>query len=305
MLSVITGENSFAAQTALKQAISVFVAQYTDMGLEQLDGEQVTIERIQEAIESMPFLAARKLVVLKNPSSNKQFIERAASLLANLDETTDVIVYEAKLDKRTAYYKFLKSQPGFTDFTPLEQGSLRSWVVERAKSNKASISASDANYLIDRIGSDQHALDNEIAKLALYDSAISRETIDLLTEKTPQSTTFDLLDAALGGNAHKALALYSEQRMLKVEPQQILALLGWQLHVMAVVSAAGGKDAASIAKDAKLNPYVVRKTQGLVTRMPAGKLWQLIVETAQLDLRLKTERIDPDQALQNLILTMK
>src|SRR3546814_19438404 len=59
---------------------------------------------------------------------------------------------------------------------------------------------------------------------------------DLLT---PQSTIFELLDAALSGNTRRALELYEEQRSMKVEPQQIIAMLAWQLHVLAVVKAAG------------------------------------------------------------------
>lgn len=304
MLRIITGDNTFAAQSLVREAVQAFVATYTDLGLEQLDGEVATIERIQEAIESMPFLATHKLVVLKNPSAHKSFMERATDLLSDMADTTDVIVYEHKLDKRTAYYKFLKQQPGFVEVGSLEHGALRAWVAAQAKDRGASLSPSDAGYLIDRVGTDQYVLHHEIAKLATYDQSITRQTIDELTEKTPQSTTFDLLDAALGGDPKRALALYQEQRLLKVEPQQILALLGWQLHGMAVVQAAGNRDAASIAREAKLNPYVVRKTQALVRRMATGQVSAIIARVTDLDIRLKTQRIDADEALQNLIISL-
>ncbi len=60
---------------------------------------------------SLPFLASKKLVVLRAPSANKQFVEQVETILASVSDTTDVIIIEPKLDKRSAYYKFLKSRP--------------------------------------------------------------------------------------------------------------------------------------------------------------------------------------------------
>ncbi len=70
----------------------------------------------------------------------------------------------------------------------------------------------DAKYLVMRVGANQQTLSNELAKLLSYDKAITRQTIDLLTEQTPQSTIFELLDAAFAGNSKKAMELYAEQR---------------------------------------------------------------------------------------------
>ena len=92
---------------------------------------------------------------------------------------------------------------------------------------------------------------------------------------------------------------------MKVEPQQILALLGWQLHIMALVKTAGERDPSQIASEAKINPFVVRKIQGIVRNMKLSELKALIHEVFTLDIRLKSESIDADEALQNLIITLK
>lgn len=305
MISVLTGENSFSLQAQLHRLVDAFVAEHSDMALEQLDGQEAEFDRMREALQSLPFLASKKLVVLRSASDNKQFLESAESLLTEVPETTDVIIVEPKLDKRTAYYKFLKKQPGFQEFAELDANGLANWLVKAAAEQKATINRADAGYLVERVGANQQMLHNELIKLALYDPAITHQTIDLLTERTPQSTIFELLDAALAGQQKRALQIYAEQRMLKVDPQQILALLSWQLHVMALVKTAGERDAGAIAKNAKINPYVVGKTQRLVKDMSLPELKKLIHTVLELDIRLKSESIDADEALQNLIIGLK
>lgn len=292
-------------QHELRRIVSSFVAEHTDMALEQFDGEEAEFDRMREALQSLPFLASKKLVVLRAASANKQFTEATESLITELPETTDLVIVEPKLDKRTAYYKFLKKHTEMAEYNELDTRALSRWLVQFAKDEGATISQSDAMYLIERVGVYQQMLSNEVRKLAQYNLGITRKTIDLLTDKTPQSTIFELLDAALAGHPKTALKLYAEQRTMKVEPQQILALLGWQLHILALVKTAGQRDVDQIAREAKVNPYVVRKSQGIARRMTLPQLKALIHETFVLDVRLKSESIDADEALQNLILTLK
>jgi DNA polymerase-3 subunit delta len=304
-ITVLTGDNSYMLQAELHRLIAEFVAEHTDMALEQLDGEEAEFDRLRESLQSLPFLASKKLVVLRSPSANKQFVEAAQDLLTELPETTDVIIVEPKLDKRQSYYKFLKKQPGFHEFSQMDVPRLAKWLVDQAAAQGRTLESKDATYLIERVGANQQLLANEVEKLGLYDKVITKRTINELTERAPQSTIFELLDAALAGKRKRALELYQEQRVMKVEPQQILALLGWQLHIMALVKTAGERDPSQIASEAKINPFVVRKTQGIVRNMTLAELKALIHEVLTLDIRLKSESIDADEALQNLIISLK
>lgn len=304
MITVLTGENSFMLNDELQRIVGEFVTEHTDIALEQLDGEEAEFDRLRESLQSLPFLSSKKLVVLRNPSANKQFAESAQDLLVDLPETTDVVLVEPKLDKRLGYYKFLKKQSGFTEFGTLDTLQLAKWLVSAAAEQGGVISQSDATYLVNRVGDNQQLLASEVQKLLQYEPSITRQSIDLLTERTPQSTIFELLEAALAGEHKRALALYKEQRAMKVEPQQIVALLGWQLHSMAVVKTAGDRDPSQIASEAKLNPFVVRKTKAIVSRMTLAELKKLIHQVFILDIRLKSESIDADEALQNLIISL-
>lgn len=304
MIVTLSGSNAFRLQAELQQRMQAFVAQYTDMGLERLDGEEASYDRMREALQSLPFLAAKKLVVLHSPSVNKQFVEHAEALLGDIADTTDVIIIEPKLDKRLSYAKYLQKKTTYIACDELDENGLSRWLADQAKAAGGSLSMADARQLVERVGANQQRLSTELDKLLLHNKTVSRQTIELLTDKTPQSTIFELLDAAFAGNPKKAMQLYEEQRDLRVEPQQIIAMLAWQLHVLAVVVAAGGRDPAAVAKDAKINPYVVRKTAGIARRVTAKEIRQLISQTLTLDVRLKSEGIDADEALRYLILAI-
>lgn len=304
MITTLTGQNSYMLQQELRRTINEFVKVHTDMGLERLDGEEVAYDRIRESLESLPFLASKKLVVLKRPSAQKQFVERAEQLLGSLPESIDVVIVEPKLDKRLSYYKFLKKSTDFKEYNDLDTPQLARWLTEQAAAAGGSLSLRDADTLISRVGIDQQLLSQELEKLLLFQPEVTEASIVNLTERAPQSTIFDLLDAALKGNTGRAVALYEEQRALRIEPVQIVALLGWQLHILALVKTAGGRDAGSIASEARLNPYVVRKSMAIAERMTYAELKALICRVTELDLRLKSQPIDADDAMLELITSL-
>lgn len=294
-------------RTELGRLVSVFVAEHDDMSLERLDGEEASFERMQEALQSLPFLADKKMVVLQSPGANKEFTEKAEKLLAGLPETTDLIIIEPKLDKRSAYYKYLKKQKGFQEFNELDERGIADWLTGQAKEKGAVLSVSDALYLVARVGANQQMLANEIEKLTLHASGsgkIDRAAIDTLTAQTPGSTIFQLLEAAFAGNTERAVALYGEQRALKVEPQQIIAMLAWQLHVLALLKTAGDKSPDEIAREAKMSPYVVRKSGGIARSLTLAQTKRLIRDLLVIDERLKREALNADDTLLNYLITL-
>jgi DNA polymerase-3 subunit delta len=304
MIVTLTGTNDFARHAELKRLVATFVAEHTDMGLERLDGEEHGADRMRESASSLPFLTARKLVVLREPGKQKAFAEHIADVVKDVAETTDLVIVEPKLDKRLSYYKTLKKETDFREYPDLDGNGLIRWAGEYVKARSGSLNSADARLLVDRVGPNQQLLQQELDKLLAYDAQITKVTIELLTEATPQSTVFELLDAAFAGRTKRAFELYREQRVLKVEPQAIIAMLAWQLHVLALIKTAGTRSAEDIAREAKLNPFVVRKSQGLAHSVSLPKLRQQISDLLQLDLDLKSKAMDADEALQLYLLKL-
>lgn len=304
MTITLTGSNDFALRTALRELRDEFVAAHTSMGLEQYDGAELDPQQLPSIVQALPFLASRRMVIITQPSAQKAVQEGLEKLLADVPETTELIIVEPRPDKRTSYYKTLQKQTDLREYKELQEFELGKWLVEQAKASGGSLSTADANYLVQRVGVNQLLLSNELQKLLSYNSSITRQSIDELTEKNPQSTTFDLLDAALAGNQQKMLQIYHEQRQQKVEPLAIMALLAWQLHIVALVKTAGERSPQAIASEAKVSPYVVKKSLAAAQRCTLQQLKQWIADAARLDVRLKSQPIDADDALQQYLLSL-
>ena len=304
MIATLTGSNAFLVHAELNRRMAVFVKEHGDMALEKVDCEEAEYSRITEATQNLPFLASKKLVVLRSPSANKEFTEKFESLLQAIPETNDVLIYEPKLDKRTAYAKALQKKTEFKSFNELDERELPNWLVDEVKNRGGSLSLGDARHLVNRAGANQQLLSNELDKLVLYNPKINRDTIDLMTEEAPQSTVFQLLDAAFAGNTTQALKIYEDQRAQRVEPQAIIPMLAWQLQIIAIVKTAGKKSVDEIAKEAKLNPFVVRKSRGIADKLTMPRIKSLVHELRELDVKLKSTSIDADEALKLYLMNL-
>ena len=304
MIITLTGNNSYGLQRRSRQLTSQFVKKYGELALERLDASQTTAVAILEAVQSLPFLATRKMVVVRDLAANVEAAVVVEQIIEAAGDDTDLVIIESNPDKRTAYYKLLAKKTKLESFDELDARALAGWSVDEAKNLGGRINLADANYLVERLGANQQLLANELAKLVLYQPQIDRAAIDLLTEPTPQSKIFDLLDSAFAGNKARTLALYKEQRALKVEPPEILAMLGWQLKALAVAKLGEGKSSAAIAADFGMNPFVINKSARLVRHMEMDKLKNLVNEALDMDYKSKTSALDLDEALKTYLVTI-
>lgn len=294
MIYFFAGDNQFALRKRIRELTTVFVAEHGDLALERIDAEEASLATIIDATQSLPFLSPAKFVLVQN-ASDKDLLEKLAEIDA--PESTTVIVVIPKLDKRATYYKKISKLPNFELFEKASPQDLPRWVTEYVKSQKGGISPSDARYLVERVGTDQILLGNELDKLLIYNTHITRDSINELTDPLPQSTVFQLLDVAFAGKHKDTEAIYKEQRAQKVEPQAILGMIAWQLHILAIVKAAGNKSADMIAKEARINPFVVRKTQNLARQLSMADVKRLVKDAHELDVMLKTQSVDADEAV--------
>lgn len=304
MIKVFSGSNSYLLNLELNKYLTDFKVKYGDLAIEKVNAGDVSYNNLIETVQAMPFLVEKRLVIVENPSANKECAEKINYLIENINDQTEVIFKESKFDKRSSLYKTLKKLRDFKEFNDLDEYTLSKWITDEVKEQNGSISSADAKYLVQRIGLNQFKLKNELSKLLCYSEKINKQTIDLLTERSPQSTIFELLDAVFNGNKKKAIEIYKEQRKLKEEPQKILGLLNWQLHIFAIIKAAGDKQSSSIASDAKLNPYVVSKSANLVRNLSLNEIKKLVNKSLELDKASKTKSIDIDDAVQNFLITI-
>ncbi len=298
----LTGDNSYLIFTELRRLEENFRNENDAIGIERIDAGEMEAADFLHHLQSVPLLSSKRFLAVRGFSRNKYLSEKVEQIISSLDEGTDLVILEPNPDKRTRSYKALHQLTDWHEYTVLDERKLVGWIVEYVEADGGRINRTDAAYIVTRLTADQQLLKNELDKLLNYQAEITRQTIDLLTEPSPQSNVFDLLDAAFSSSARRTILLYRELRQQNVEPLSILAMIGWQLCVLALVSAAGTRDAGSISREAGLNPFVIRKSQRVLQALSRERVERLLRQTMKTEYELKTQSIDADEAIIQLLI---
>ncbi|MFO0920681.1 MAG: DNA polymerase III subunit delta [Candidatus Saccharimonadales bacterium] len=304
MITTLTGPNVFLVSSFVDEQKNKYLKKFDSMSVEQIDCEEEDAQKITDALINLPFLVPEKLLVLRNPSSNKQFVDVFEKIIPLIPDVTRVLIVEDKLDKRSSFFKLLKSETEFKEFKEPDVSTLTRWLQGIVKEKSGTINSVDSKLLIERVGVDQARLGNEVDKLLNYDSSITKKTIELLVDRSIQSTIFELIENAVSGRAGKALTLYEEQKKLGVDAHQVIAVLAWQLQVVATIKSSGNMQKSDIATRAKINPYVLTKSMSLAKDIDFANIKKHIQDLYDLDTKSKSKSVDVDQNLQWFIMSL-
>lgn len=290
MLVALTGENNFEIAQAEKQIVSAFAAKHGDHGVVKIDGELFDARDFSGLLQGTTLFSQASLVIIKELSKNKTAWEALSDWLDKIPDETTLVIIEPSPDKRTKTYKQLK--PSFKEFTLLDNSKLITWAQTYAKKFGGELGRVEAQNLINRAGFDQWRLCAEIDKLINYDAKISLQNIELLVEPGLDGSAFELLDSAMAGDTLRVNKLITQLKT-EEDPYKFFGLLASQVHSLAIVASATGKNADAIAKEAGIHPFVVRKSQSLASKLGLVKIKKIAASVANCDKQIKSTGADP------------
>lgn len=296
MTIVLTGKNSYALRSELQKVTATFVTKHGD-SIERFDGSELTsMDTVLNAVRSISFLEPRKLVIVRDFGQSKDLMDRIEDLITQVAESTELVLVDEKLDKRTAGYKYLKKNVTITEFNALQEYESEKWLHSLARELHASLTPAMAKYLVSRVGNDQLRLEQELKKIAISGHEITKDYIDSLTEPQPTSKVFDMLDALFDGKLEKAWSLYKDQRAQGEDPHKILAMITWQLSQLTLAVHAPMKTVDTL-KSAGVSPYGAQKLIRMSASISKQQLREYIQELATIDEQIKTSA-DVESALE-------
>ena len=288
MLYVLCGENEFDKRQKLAALIAGGAAP------ERYDGEQLDAASLRDIMQGQSLFALERTVIISRLSDN-------AALWAELPEitvsgSTKVVLLENKLDKRTKTYKWLRKNAEIYEFTPLNERQkprLAKWCADEARKRGYTLSAVQAETLIDRLGYDQLRLSNFIEQLS-FAGEITDDLLDKLAPLAKTESAFELFTAALAGNSgriHEIIA-YLEAEGDAESAYQTMGLLASQaVNLNALVLS--GNDTGSVAADFSASPYVLQKLSSYANKTNASQLAVINKALFYADLQMKTTSASP------------
>jgi DNA polymerase-3 subunit delta len=270
----------------MQQKLTALVAQFTEKhgdSIERFDMQETAdVDAVIDAVRSVSFLEPQKMVIVRNFSASKELLEKIEQLISSVADSTQLILVDRSLDKRSSAYKIVRSATECIELFEPNEAELLKWAQEVAKQHGLQMDYQLARYLVDRVGLHQQQLAQEISKLAHAPQPITKVTINELIEETPQSKVFALLDALFRGDLKRTITLYKEQRQQGEEPHKILGMIVWQLEKLTLAVFAPNKTVDTLVS-AGMTPFNARKTIELSSTISKAQLANYVDELARTD----------------------
>jgi DNA polymerase-3 subunit delta len=256
--------------------------------IEQFDGSELQdVNSVINAARNLSLLDSKKLLIIKNAGQSKDLLENIEKICTSLPDTTQLVLIDKKFDKRSLGYKYLQKHGKVHDFQQLASHDIYTWLQQYSRDKGSELTPALARFLVERVGNDQLRLQSEIDKLLISPGPITHERIETLTDETPQSKVFAMLDALFQKNLERAWRLYQDQRAQGEDPYKILAMIVWQLQQLTLaVHAPDGSQQAM--KEAGLSPYSAQKMSSLAQHVSKTDLLHNVNRLTEIDAQSKT-----------------
>src|SRR6266498_1913330 len=312
------GNDEFAISRRLKDFESDFTDPTSaDMNTARLDTRSMSEDDLNNAVNAMPFLANRRLVLLANPSAKynnpttrKKFFE----FLEKMQDTTRLVMYES-VEPRDAEKHWLVKWVGKNEkliqvkaYMLPRLKDMTGWIVNETKNQDGKIEPRAAEMLKDMVGVDTRQAGMEIAKLLAYVNwarPITGQDVEAVCIVTSQQSVFDFVDALSLGNGKTAQHLL--HRLLENEdPFSLWGMVIRQFRLLIqareILDGRGNRD--DIARALGIHPYVAEKTTGQAKRFSLDALESIYHKLLGIDEGVKTGQITLDLALDTLVMEL-
>lgn len=264
----------------------------------------VALEAVRAA-ETLPFFAVTNLVVLRNVDKLKTDDQHLlAEYAANPSPATVLVMTAGKMAKSSVLYKATDKTGQVHEFATPKGSELAKWVAEEFKTQGQDVDAATVLYLINRVGTDQATLHQEVMKLVAYagaDGRVDEPAVDAVGARNPETNIWALVDNL--GHRRADDAIVELNRLLADgEPaQRIMSMIVRQYRILLKAKSLDTAKAANTAAYLGVAPFVVDKYKTQARRYSLPELRQVYCLLKDADIAMKTGQQEPRLALEILI----
>lgn len=297
MITLLFGENTFAQERALRELIAAAPGV-----VERYDGETLTREQLPSLLQGVTLFSSQKVVVIRRLSHNTELWPLVPTWNTLLDESTQIVLVETKLDKRSKTYKALKPHAvEYALWTERDTARAAAWVQEEAVRQGAHVTPAQARRIVQRAGVDHWALFHAVAALSVLDT-IHDEAIDDYVETTPHENVFAVFECALRGDEARLKTMLAHLQSDQ-DPYQFFGLLASQAAQLLALAAAT-MPTGEVARQIGAHPFVLGKLEAAAKHRGLVGVRRIVALLAAADVRIKTVSSDPWQEITGVLLVV-
>lgn len=314
---LLEGEEEFIKQSALNTIKKTLLPQGME-ALNETELENPTVSQVVAACETMPFMSEKRLVVIKEcdflsakGKGDEKELERLMDYLPQMPAQTVLIFYQrGKMDARKKLVQRIKAMDGIVSFSSLSDSELARWMAKTLKAYGKTISFDVANYLMFSVGRDVTLVKGELDKLAAHAGEreeIGKADIDAICSKSMECTVFELTDEIVAGNIVKAMQLLTYLLKTGSDRITILQMMIRQYRILyhLTLMQSEGKPRSDIQKALAIPSFAVERAQKQASAYTKNQLQKAVNRLIETDFKIKSGKLNPEGALENIILNMQ
>ncbi len=300
MLILLYGEDTFRLKRKLDEIVGGYKAKHS-IGLDLAFFDDSDFEKVKEKIEAVSMFNEKKLIVLKDIFSNLDFEESFFEYIKKnkLKNNQEVIVVLCQFGKLAAS-SYKRKMSMSEEFKPLKGIELVNWIKKKGINNLV------AQKLAAFVGNDLWQMDNEIEKLLSYKAGeeITADDVDLLIGAKIDNNIFQTLDALANQDKKTALKLLHQHLSEGENEIYLLTMFIYQIRNLLKLKdlMENGVPFYSLAPKSGLHPFVVQKSSQVLRNFSLDQLKKVYHRLSEVDLELKTGRMDGLSALDLLVM---
>lgn len=276
------------------------------------------IDDIIDEANSISLFADKKLIIVNDTTifnrkkksedseedNTKENFDSLVNYLNNQNEEVTLIFInnQETIDNTKKITKLIKEKGVIKEFNNIN-------IKETIKSlfGKYKISYDNIDLLINRVGNDIGILKEEITKITTYkdkDMEISKDDILNLTYLNIDTSAFNFADQIVNKNKDEALKIYNELLEMHSDPSTVIALLASKVRLIFQVMELRkmGYSLYQMVDTLETKEYPIKLALNAASKTNKEEIITVLHDLADLDINIKTGKINPNLGMQLFIL---
>lgn len=291
-LILIEGENPVLIQKEIDKIIN----KLTNYELIKYDLNEIEFNKIIEDLDTYDMFLKQKVIIGYNPLfliEKTDFKEDKFLKYINNPSDNILILVVNKLNNRLKLVTEIKKVFKIITIKNIDYSTFIENNLEDYKMDKSTI-----QYFLNKVGQNYNIIESELEKLKLYKvdkKIITKEDIDLVSNRNIESSIFDLIDSIVKKDKKKVYELYEHFLSSGTEIIQIMIMLANQIRLIYNVKVLNRLSDSEISNLLEVHEYPVKLARNKGYNYSKKELLNMLYNLAILD-----EDIKSNKCLQNI-----
>ncbi len=308
-LYFLFGDESFLLDEAVDSLIKMLVTDsLRDFNYSSFYAPEVEVQNLRDAIETLPVMAPRRVVLLKEAHEMKdKEWEELLPLIESPVESTTWICVAQKADKRKKFLKAFLENGVVSEFKRPFENQIPQWITAIARKYSLKIDSEASQVLHQLVGNDLAEINSELKKLSQFLGDRNQVLVDDVLEAVSHvriNSIFELTDAI--GRNDRSYALVCLANLVENGGNEvaILSLISRHFRIIKLVAEGLNEQISGqkLSQRAGVSPYFLKQYMEQVKFWQNGKLEATFRALLDTDRALKASPVASHIWLENFII---